>query len=578
VYALDPSVSRLEGAQARVELPYEPLEKGPIGLALAIDTSLPEGGRYKCADLDAPEVLRDGGYTPDVADPRFHSQMVYALGQLCRVSFCRAIGRTVGWAFGPEREGERAPLAVRPFGFKAQNAYYSREERAVVFGWFQSTQQTGRVPAGKFVFTSLSSDVVVHEFSHALLDAVRPHFFLPTNYDLLAFHEAFADLMALFQRFHYPKLIYAALRRGRGRLSTGDLFSALAPEFAQSSGLGVALRTFDPEGDIDGNPFTEDRPPKLQYGPDLSTRPHERGRILTEAVLEAFARVLERKIAPLKRLASSGTGVLPEGELPAELLELITRQAIRTADEFRALCLRALDYCPPIDMDFGDYLRAAVTADAELLPDDPLCYRETLIGAFRRRSLFPKHVSTLSETSLRWRRPECDWRSAKVQGLALSQLEFEDDPASPPSREESRRQAALLGQHIAADADFARELGLVPMNSDAAGEYEPPRITDIRPTRRVGRNGEVRYDLVAQVVQGRRVQAAGGTHRFLGGAAIMINRRGELRLAVRKRVDDEERCRRQIEFVTGDEGKDLWGREGARWAPQPNLARRLCER
>jgi hypothetical protein len=58
----------------------------------------------------------------------------------------------------------------------------------------------------------------------------------------------------------------------------------------------------------------------------------------------------------------------------------------------------------------------------------------------------------------------------------------------------------------------------------------------------------------------------------------MINRRGELRLAVRKRVDDEERCRRQIEFVTGDEGKDLWGREGARWAPQPNLARRLCER
>ena len=51
---------------------------------------------------------------------------------------------------------------------------------------------------GESVFTCLSHDVIVHELTHALLDGLRPHFTIPTQIDVLAFHEAFADLIACF--------------------------------------------------------------------------------------------------------------------------------------------------------------------------------------------------------------------------------------------------------------------------------------------------------------------------------------------------------------------------------------------
>jgi hypothetical protein len=34
-----------------------------------------------------------------------------------------------------------------------------------------------------------------------------------------------------------------------------------------------------------------------------------------------------------------------------------------TAEDFFQVCARAIDYCPPVDITFGDYLRAVMTAD-----------------------------------------------------------------------------------------------------------------------------------------------------------------------------------------------------------------------
>ena len=45
------------------------------------------------------------------------------------------------------------------------------------------------------------------------------------------------------------------------------------------------------------------------------------------------------------------------------------------------MCIRALDYCPPVDITFGEYLRALITADADLVPDDDRGYRVAMIGA-----------------------------------------------------------------------------------------------------------------------------------------------------------------------------------------------------
>ena len=62
---------------------------------------------------------------------------------------------------------------------------------------------------GERVFTCLSHDVIAHELTHALLDGMRSHFTIPTQVDVLAFHEAFADLVSGF-----PAL---QLSRGRAR-------------------------------------------------------------------------------------------------------------------------------------------------------------------------------------------------------------------------------------------------------------------------------------------------------------------------------------------------------------------------
>jgi hypothetical protein len=60
------------------------------------------------------------------------------------------------------------------------------------------------------------------------------------------------------------------------------------------------------------------------------------------------------------------------------------------------MCVRALDYCPPIDLTYGDYLRALITADKELVNYDTHHYRIAFINAFRKRGIFPQGIPNLS--------------------------------------------------------------------------------------------------------------------------------------------------------------------------------------
>ena len=69
------------------------------------------------------------------------------------------------------------------------------------------------------------------------------------------------------------------------------------------------------------------------------------------------------------------------------------------------MCIRALDYCPPIDITFGDYLRALITADRDLVPDDPRNYRVAFVAAFRDRGIYPSGVRNLSPDNLVWESP-----------------------------------------------------------------------------------------------------------------------------------------------------------------------------
>ena len=53
-------------------------------------------------------------------------------------------------------------------------------------------------------------------------------------------------------------------------------------------------------------------------------------------------------------------------------------EAAKTAQHVLNMCIRAFDYLPPVDVTFGDYLRALVTADPEFVSGDEMRQRHSM--------------------------------------------------------------------------------------------------------------------------------------------------------------------------------------------------------
>jgi hypothetical protein len=178
----------------------------------------------------------------------------------------------------------------------------------------------------------------------------------------------------------------------------------LAQQFGQASGLRRALRSaiskFDPDT---GQWNLKPDPSAFQR----ETEPHAGG-LAVAAVFDAFLSIYETRIADLLRLATSGTGVLQSGTVHPDLVGRLRDEAVKSAQHVLCMCVRALDYCPPVDLTFGDYLRALITADFDLVPNDTHKYRVAFVEAFRRRGIYPRHLPTLSVDSLVWRQAEED--------------------------------------------------------------------------------------------------------------------------------------------------------------------------
>jgi hypothetical protein len=380
VYAFDPSLSgSLRAADynvVTVNIPWEKLNPGPVGEYLeVVDVDPPSDRAYEPVDLDDPRLLPNDGLSPDESDPWFHQQMVYAVAMKTIRHFETALGRPAMWAVGREREGkEREPfyqrLRIFPHAIRERNAYYSPEKRALLFGYFRSPGPGGS-RTGPMVFTSLSYDIIAHETTHALLDGMYHRYSEDTNPDMLAFHEAFADVVALFQHFTHSEVLRAAIGETRGDLEAGSADGETGSTVREATGKRGALR--DAIGQMDKDGRWKRRKPEagLVDTPEYKASPHLRGSILVAAVFDAFLKIYQRRTRALIRVATGGSGVLPPGNIGADLAEALSREAAKTAGQVLNLSIRALDYLPPVDITFGEYLRAAITADRELVPDDP---------------------------------------------------------------------------------------------------------------------------------------------------------------------------------------------------------------
>src|SRR5205814_66331 len=140
------------------------------------------------------------------------------------------------------------------------------------------------------------------------------------------------------------------------------------------------------------------KPDPTKYQNEME--PHNRGALLVAAMFTAFLTIYRNRTKDLLRIATGGSGIVPPGELHPDLVNRMANEASRAARHLLVMAIRALDYLPPVDMTFGDYLRALVTSDVDLVPEDGQFYRVAVIDAFRQWGIYPTDVRNLSAESL----------------------------------------------------------------------------------------------------------------------------------------------------------------------------------
>jgi hypothetical protein len=83
----------------------------------------------------------------------------------------------------------------------------------------------------------------------------------------------------------------------------------------------------------------------------------------------------------------------------------------------------------------------------------------------------------------------------------------------------------------------------------------------------VGPDGQIVFDLIAEVTQRRTARTEDGTpYDFYGGSTIILSPDGQVRYTINKRICHEGREKTQREFVA-DQRENLWTHRDGRLVP-----------
>ena len=468
VVAQDPSIRRNGRiVTTRVSVPAERLKAGPWGHRVhVVDYDASTGTLYKPLAAskynngsgdpfagDGDGVLRNDEI---LDDPRFHCQNVYALVMRTLARFEYALGRRVSWSFG------RHQLKVVPHAFADANAFYSEQDETLLFGYFPG--RTGK----KLIYTCLSHDVVVHETTHALVDGLRDLYTEPSFPDQPAFHEGFADIVALLSVFSLEDvvdwIVAKAIKQGIKTVRA----NGFTREFIKDSGLLKLAEQLGSEISlVRGRALRHSiglEPSEDLY--DKYQEPHRRGEVLVAAVMNAFVDIW------VKRVHDLGAG--GDGRVPRERL---VEEGSVIAEKLLTIAIRALDYCPPVDIDFRDFLSALLTADKEVYPDDSKYgFRNKLLGSFASYGVKPPRQAVQGEGT---------WKSEE-EVYDYSRVHFESMRVDPDEIFsfiwENRRRLTLC-------------------------EEAHSQVISVRPVIRIGHDGFMLHETVAECIQTLEVQA-----------------------------------------------------------------------
>jgi hypothetical protein len=538
IIAQDPSV-RLNGRilTAEIEIPGEEILAGPCGYRVnVIDYDSTANVLYEPASY---QMLPNGGYQDPfrrarpaktaalhnevlLNDPRFHSQNVYAIVMRILARFEFALGRRVPWGC----DGHQ--LHVAPHAFADANAFYSKQDRGLFFGYFAGQN-------GKPVHSSLSHDVVAHETTHALLDGLRGRFLEPSSPDQAAFHEGFADVVALLSVFSLKDIVGKLIDGSTGNARLIDQ-KFLTPDALRNSFLfGLAEEMGQELSKVRGQALRRSiglrasadikQGMKLAASPEFQ-EPHRRGELLVAAMMNAFLEIW------LKRLDRIGFIAAKKRDR-----SVVVDEGAAVAEHLLTMAIRALDYCPPTDISFSNYLSALLTIDREVVPDDSrFNYRETLVRSFAAYGIPPDSNADKDGT---WRRCNLD--------LIYGRTHFD---SMLRDKEEVFR---FLWENRKA-LDILRE-----------GYVE---VETVRPSYRIGPDGFILRETVAEYVQIMTLEVGelkaaldidppedmlheiGWKRvRIFGGGALIFNEYGQLKYQIRNRIEDAMRQTARLKYL-----------------------------
>jgi hypothetical protein len=533
IIAQDPGL-RVEHDQiltAEVEVPLEELEPGPRGCrAYVIDYDVSTRTFYRPFELDPyHDPYKKPSFEKDptaedfkeynnrlLNEPGFHAQNVYAIVMRILSRFEYALGRRVTWSF----DGHQ--LVIAPHAFADANAFYSKGERALMFGYFR-----GRL--GAPIFSCLAHDVIAHETTHALLDGLRQRYTDPSSPEQAGFHEGFADIIALLSILSLTDVVGTVLRWTEASDPAPDpslihakyLKADRLKEFAL---LGLARQMGTELSGVRGQALRRsvDLPsdPHLIKQPEYE-EPHKRGEILVAAVLNAFLHIW------VKRLNQFGQ--VSDGYYP---FDRVIEEGAGIADYLLTMCIRAIDYSPPTDLQFCDFLSAILTADSQIHPDDSKYeFRKVLLERFRAYGIEP----TSKADDGMWEPPSPD--------LDYAHSHFENLQRDP-------------------DEVFR----FIWQNRQKLGVHEDAytRVISVRPCLRVGPDGFALRETVSEYVQMIDLRARelaelgiqkpkgmddGLLIRLYGGGTLIFDEYCRLKYDVRNKIRNIERQTQRLKYL-----------------------------
>lgn len=582
VLAQDPAV--LDGDRplvAQIPVPADRLQRGPRNHRFhVVDVSVGTNLAREPAVLhtEDPWTYMDRWIKPAstaelVADREFRAQNVFAVASHTLAMFERHLGRPIPWQPGWPH------LYLLPEAKLEGNAQYSRAHSGILFGWLPAVAD---LPA---VYTSLSYDVIAHEVSHAVLDGLRPRYIEPGLPYQRAFHEALADLVALFSVFDLKGVAEHLLdrkREGALRLKSDDaaaaepdpvkraeLRRAGRAEFlkatpllglAEQLGIRRARRKTGDDAEQGSSPTALRRSVEMTPGEAWKSdprfdRPHRLAEVLVAAFMQTFVTMWVGRLEPLRTDGGMDLGRVAE-------------EGRKSARHLLGMVLRALDYLPPVELEFGDVIDSVVTADKRLAPDDEHNYRGALEAAFAAFGIQAPPHQIVDEDGIAAEPANAAAEQASGRSAAPPTALDEQLAAYPPDPDAQTEALGIRYEHLnlAALRTSPEEVyQFIWSNATLLGidVRLSTRVERVIASTRAGPDGLVVTEVLADYTQQLETTAGNlppgmsapegmdpdAVVELRGGGVLVFDQFGRFRLHQRKPILDVERQNRRLRYL-----------------------------